>query len=83
MKSIIIIPFTYVPAEAKMQKMTSQKLISGKIKNWECGCAFPFLCIKSDGTRDFIKMVLYKVCLLFKKTLFICSPNLWDECLMS
>lgn len=74
MKSIIIIPFTYEPPAAKMQKMTSQKLISGKIKNWECGCVFPLLCIKPDGTKGFIKMELYKVCLLFKRTLFICSP---------
>lgn len=53
------------------------------MKNWECGCAPLLLCLKPDGTRDFIKLELYKVRLLLQRTLFICSPDLWDECWMS
>lgn len=34
----------------------------------------PILCIKQDGTRSFIKIMLYKVYLLFKTSFFIFSP---------
>lgn len=75
MTSIIIIPFTYELAKAKMQKMTSQKLVA-RSKKGSVDLAFPF-CELNRMALDVSLRWCFIRCAYFSKGLCSFAPPIY------